>query len=293
MTRLSKYPIIAVSLLLVTTFAVCAGAAQPGNYAQFLMTASIKAHPSVRAESIVVDTGPEHPKVVVTRHTARPMSAAQLRAKGLSLSGKDAVATHRTTDGWEVSLPLDDVAGRPVGRVRIAFKANVHAASAAKTEAGDIARALSSRVLKPGNLLEPFPYVAHAPPTNTVAQALVDRMLKQHPEVLIIGLHANVPGTSRNVILASNIGRIGKAADDDDMRVIKTGKANLEVNKDGTRFEVELPLLDRAGATVGAVGVVFAYKPGDDKQRMVKMATAVRDEMRHAIASAGALFARI
>ncbi len=291
MTSLSKYPAIAASLLLLATSAVCAGTAQTGNYAQFLMAASIKTHPSVRAETIVVDTGSGHQPVVVTANATRKMSAAQLRAKGLSSSGPDAVTTRKTAHGWVVSLPLDDVAGRPVGRVRIAFKANVHVSSAAQSQASHIAKALSSRVLKPGNLLEPFPYVAHAPPTDTVAQALVDRMLKQHPQVLIIGLHANMPG-NKNVILASNIGRIGKAADDDDMRVIKTGKANLEVNKDGTRFEVELPLLDRAGATVGAVGIVFAYKQGDDKQRMVKWATAIRDEMRRAIASASALAAR-
>ena len=292
MTYFSKCLTLAGCLLLATTSASGAEASSPGNYAQFLMAASIKAHPSVRAETIVVDTGPGHRKVMVTAHAAHPMSAAQLRAKGLSSSRQDAVTTHKTAHGWVVSLPLDDVAGRPVGRVHIAFKANVRVTSAARTQAGRIAKALSSRVLKPGNLLEPFPYVEHAPPTNTVAQALVERMLKQHPDILIIGLHANVPGTNKNVILASNIGRIGKAADDDDMRVIRTGKANLEVNKDGTRFEVELPLLDRAGATVGAVGIVFRYKPGDDKQGMVKKATAIRDEMRQATASAAALFAR-
>ena len=44
---------------------------------------------------------------------------------------------------------------------------------------------------------------------------------------------------SENVIIASNIGRIGKKAVEDDLRVINTGKTNLEVNAKGDHFEVE------------------------------------------------------
>ena len=46
-------------------------------------------------------------------------------------------------------------------------------------------------------------------------------------------LFVTPPGKTENVIIASNIGRIGKKADEDDMRVIETGKPNLEVNKKG------------------------------------------------------------
>jgi len=53
------------------------------------------------------------------------------------------------------------------------------------------------------------------------------------------------------VIIASNIGRIGKKADEDDMRVIETGKPNLEVNKKGDHFEVELVMQDQSGKTIG------------------------------------------
>ena len=93
-----------------------------------------------------------------------------------------------------------------------------------------------------------------------------------------------------NVIIASNIGRIGKKADEDDMRVIDTGKSNLEVNKTGNHFEDELPLLDEAGNRIGAVGIVFNYKAGDDKSKLAKNAEQVRDEMRKQIPSKEKLF---
>jgi len=92
------------------------------------------------------------------------------------------------------------------------------------------------------------------------------------------------------VIIASNIGRIGKKADEDDMRVIDTGKSNLEVNKTGNHFEDELPLLDQAGNRIGAVGIVFDYKPGVDKGKLAKQAEKVRDEMAKQIPSKEKLF---
>src|ERR1700730_4738439 len=99
-------------------------------------------------------------------------------------------------------------------------------------------------------------------PTKTYAQQLVDQAVAKHPEVLVLAMHVTPPNDSENVIIASNIGRIGKKADQDDLRVIKTGKPNLALNKSGDRFEVELPLQDANARMIGALGVVFAYRAG-------------------------------
>jgi len=112
------------------------------------------------------------------------------------------------------------------------------------------------------------------------AQKLVDETLMKHPEVIILAFHVTPPNSQENVIIASNIGRIGKKADEDDLRVIRTGKPNLEVNEKGDHFEVELVLQDQAGKTIGAAGVVFLYKPGTDKDKLQKTAESIRDELR-------------
>src|ERR1700746_3312274 len=75
------------------------------------------------------------------------------------------------------------------------------------------------------------------------AQKLVDEALAKHPEVLLIAIHAQPPN-HKNVIIASNFGRIGKIGDEDDLRCIRTGKSNLELNSTGNHFEDELVLLD-------------------------------------------------
>lgn len=128
-------------------------------------------------------------------------------------------------------------------------------------------------------------------PTYTTAapyaQQLIQAALDKHPEILLIAIHAQPPG-HKNLIVASNFGRIGKIGDEDDMRCIHTGKPNLEVN--GPHFEDELVLLDRAGKTIGALGVVFNYKPGDNKEALEKIAIATRDEMRRKISSSAELF---
>ncbi len=109
------------------------------------------------------------------------------------------------------------------------------------------------------------------------AQKLVDEALAKHPEVILLAIHATPPG-HKNLIVASNFGRIGKIGDEDDMRCIRTGKSNLEVN--GPHFEDELVLEDSSGKTIGALGVVFNYKEGDDKQALEKIAIQIRDEMK-------------
>jgi iron complex outermembrane receptor protein len=111
------------------------------------------------------------------------------------------------------------------------------------------------------------------------AQQLLDATLAKHKEVVIMAMHVTPPGKADNVIIASNIGRIGKKADEDDLRVIHTGKPNLEVNKTGDHFEVELVLEDQSGKTIGAVGIVFMNEKGKEAE-FQKKAEQIRDEMK-------------
>jgi hypothetical protein len=111
------------------------------------------------------------------------------------------------------------------------------------------------------------------------AQKLLDETLAKHKEVVIMAMHVTPPGKPDNVIIASNIGRIGKKADEDDMRVINTGKPNLEVNTKGDHYEVELVMQDQSGKTIGAVGIVFMNEKGKE-QEFLKKATQIRDEMK-------------
>jgi hypothetical protein len=132
--------------------------------------------------------------------------------------------------------------------------------------------------------------LASGPETKKIyAQKLLDETLAKHKEVVIMAMHVTPPGKNENVIIASNIGRIGKKADEDDLRVIETGKPNLEVNKKGDHFEVELVLQDQSGKTIGAVGIVFNYEKGKEAE-FQKKAEQVRDEMKEKTPTLAKLF---
>jgi iron complex outermembrane receptor protein len=138
-------------------------------------------------------------------------------------------------------------------------------------------------------------------PKYAPAQAILDQVIKDHPEVLVIAMHVTPPGGKDNVMIASRfsvspgkweIQRIDKVADEDDMRVVKTGKPNLEVNATGDRFEVEAAMLDGAGKIIGAVGIVFPYKKGDDQKVLQKKADVILAEIRKHTPTIASLFAK-
>jgi hypothetical protein len=126
-------------------------------------------------------------------------------------------------------------------------------------------------------------------PVKSYGQELVDQVIARDPGLLVIVFHASPFGSADYPIVASNIGRIGKVADEDDMRVITTEKTNLEVAHGGSRFEVELVLRDVTGADIGALGLVFPYKAGDDKDALEKRAVGIRDWLARRILDAPSL----
>lgn len=132
-------------------------------------------------------------------------------------------------------------------------------------------------------------------------QVLVDRLLLRNPDVLLAGLHVNLPDDSRpddgrpddgrNIIIASNFGRLGKPADEDDLGVMRSGQAKAEPNEARTRYAVELPMHDVSGATIGALGLNFRYQPGDDVEALGRRAVLIRDELARHSEDAAALMA--
>jgi hypothetical protein len=126
-------------------------------------------------------------------------------------------------------------------------------------------------------------------PVKSYGQELVDQVVAKTPGLLVVAMHVSPPNVPNYPIIASNIGRYGKPADEDDMRVINTEKSNLEIAHGGTRFEVELVLRDVAGGNIGALGLVFSYKAGDNKAALEKKAIQIRDGLAKRILNAASL----
>jgi len=176
--------------------------------------------------------------------------------------------------------------GHRLGTIEIIFKGTANAVTAKAVQAE-----LAKATLSAKNAADPWPFDPAFGP-DTYAQTLTTKTVAKHPELLVMMIHATPPAGKRNVIIGSNIGRFGKAADEDDLRVIDKGSTNLELGGDKDRFETELPLNDAKGHRIGALGLVFPFKAGDDKEVIHRKSLAIRDEVAPAIPSSAALFAR-
>src|SRR3979490_1277083 len=98
------------------------------------------------------------------------------------------------------------------------------------------------------------------------AQTLANEVMANHPELVIIGLHALKPGNKEETMIASNLDRIGKKDDEDDLAVSHERKTILAPNiKDPTKFEVAVPLHDASGKVIGSLSARFKITTGADE----------------------------
>lgn len=271
--------------------AAAAASSLPGTYAQELLEQVSKANPDLLGATISAVAPKTAHMVVVASTEQRPAGAPADPDDTAALQGNTASKVDANGTRVDVHLPLHDVAGDTVGSLHLTYAYKTGANIAAfSSSAAHVRDRLQRRISHVGNLFDPYPYEADAPSADILAQQLVDELIESHPEIEILAIHATPPESDYNVIAGSNIGRLGKKADNDDMRCIFTGKPNLEVNSTGKRFESEMQLHDRAGRLVGAVGVVVAYKKGDDKQALFKHATVIRAELERKIPDSDSLF---
>ena len=250
------------------------------TYVQHQIIAAKAKHPEIAAISVEGKPAKGDGLIVLgsTANTAMIM-------KPVAASAPDGVkaAGSRTT----IREAFNSNSGHRLGTIEIVFKSGSTAANQATAAAiqADMAKA----TLSAKNAADPWPFDRAFGP-NTYAQTLTMKTAAAHPELLVVMLHATPPGGKRNVIIGSNIGRFGKPADEDDLRVIEKGSTNLELADSGDRFETELPLNDVHGQRIGALGLVFPFKAGDDREVIHKRGLAIRDEVAAAIPSSAALF---
>jgi len=128
---------------------------------------------------------------------------------------------------------------------------------------------------------------------NSFAQKLADQIAQAHPELHVIGIHLTPPNGADNVIVASNIReKVGKKSDEDDLKVLRTGKPIVERPKDLSvaEYEVLLGLQDSSGKRIGTLAL--AYKPGTAKSKAdaLRRSEQIRDELKRQIPSEAKLF---
>jgi hypothetical protein len=255
------------------------------TYVQHMITQARAAHPQI-ASIVVVGVREGAKDTVIFGSTA---SAAQVfrPATAEDRLGGSWTAGHRH---YVVREAYKSSSGHAIGTIIVTFNAAKGASTARFDAIADgIATQMARATLSAKNAADPWPYDARFGP-NTYAQQITERTVAKHPDLLVMMIHATPPGGGKNVIIGSNIGRFGKVADEDDGRVINAGSTNLEIGGDKDRFETELPLNDAHGKRIGALGLVFSYHDGADKDAIHAHGRAIRDEIARQIPNSAALF---
>jgi hypothetical protein len=125
---------------------------------------------------------------------------------------------------------------------------------------------------------------------RTFAQKLVDELVTSHPELIRVGLHVTPPKNSENLIIASNVPeKIGQKSDPEDLHAVQSGKP--VVLKEGDNFDVTLPLRNVAGEIIGAIGLTFKPRPGEQEKDAIRRARDAARELEKQILSKAKLFA--
>lgn len=217
-------------------------------------------------DTLLADTMARHPGISGITITANGSKGA-LAAR----SGAPAATA--------AALPLLNAMGETIGTIAITFRETGDAAA--------IARDMSRMIYTADNIGEPDPFVPGT--TRSMAgQRLVDAEIAVHPRLVTLAMHVALPGRD-NQIIASNFGRIGKAADKDDAHVIADGAVLKEVTNGGNRLAVELPMHDASGRTIGALSTSFSVDASQGPAAAAAEADEVRDEIARRIPTLDAL----
>ncbi len=268
---------LAILLAAVASVAAASAGRAEVSYGQHLVDQTMAHHPELAVLAMHATPPGSTVNVIVASNIGRTGKAADeddLRVINQGATNKEINAK---AGQYEVELPFLDASRRPLGALGVVFHYHPGDDVAALDRAAIKLRDdLARRISHPKNLIEPYRFDDHTP-IDTRAQSVLDALFDAHPNVVISAVHITPPGQSVNVIVASTIGRIGKPADEDDLHVITSGETKLELDPNGDRYEVELPLHDAAGATVGAIGVVFNYSASTDKLACQHEAEAFRD----------------
>lgn len=147
----------------------------------------------------------------------------------------------------------------------------------------------------------PHPKNWTAPSGKIAAQAMSDKIMKAHPELISITFHGVPPGTADGtytMFAGSYPERIGNVDDPDDVDIQKLGITILDPRWHRTKDTVKkvvvmAPLRDKAGENIGEL--VMAYKAdganAKSENEYFLAGTALRDSLQPEIASLAALFA--
>jgi hypothetical protein len=128
------------------------------------------------------------------------------------------------------------------------------------------------------------------------AQALTERSLLHHPDVLVVAFHAQIPGEPINRVVAINQAQWAKflwrPSDDIDTDTAKTQRTVVQVIPATHRMEVHMPLHSSTGETIATIVCVWNFKDEEEGPELMRKSQQIRDELAPGIESLAQLLGK-
>ena len=260
-------------------------------YAQRLVDETVARHPELTALVVHVTPPGLAYNVIIASNIWLTGQKSDPDDVAVITSGKTVTEMNKAGNKFEVQGVLKNVLGATIGSVATVFPYKAgESTTQLEARAASIRNELSKRILNATNLMEPFPFDPEVP-WNTYAQKIMNQELVTFPDALVFAIIVTPPNRPNNVIVASNIGRIGKLGDDEkDVQVINTGKPNATLKSSDKRAQVVLPLKDSSGKMIGVLNLLLHNSTDTDEAGMIARAEVIRDHVATKIPTVTALF---
>jgi hypothetical protein len=263
-------------------------------YAQMLVNETVLRNPNISMLSIAVRNPTNGENRIIASNRARAIdSQAGNDALQVFVSGRPMTTLDAANHRCQALVPLHDVSETVIGTLSAEFISEGTADDPeCLHQAGELRDELSQVIPSVQTLFDPF--IVSTSPNDVLAQRLTIETLAKYPDVLVLALHVTAPGESVNKVVGINQPKfLGRASDEVDHEVSKTGKTIVQVIPATHRMETHMPLRAADGSLVGTVVTVYLWRKEAEAPELMSRSMRIRDELQPRIPSLAALVSRV
>jgi len=268
---------------------VCAAQATTQPYAQMLVNDTLLRNRNISTLSIaVLNPITKQNRIVASSNAATIGSEADKDDLEVLAGNRPVTTADIANQRCQAAFPLHDVLNATIGVLRISLKSpgqdEAECVRQAELLRNDLARVIPSVHV----LFDPF--IVASSSTDVLAQRLTIETLTKYPDVLVLAFHVTAPGETTNRVVGINQPKfLGRASDEVDQDIAKTGKTIVQVIPSTHRMEVHMPLRAADGSLVGTLVTVYLWRRETEAPELISRSMKIRDELRRRIPNLTAL----
>ena len=286
-----KQTVTKVSLLLAGVLN-CMGQTATKPYAQILINETMLRDANLASLSMVVPNASTRETKVVASNIADAIGReAGDQDQRILIGDQPETTLDAAHNRCQAVVPLHSVLGELIGVLHTTLQSGTATKNDCRSQAEELRDKLAEVIPSVQALFDPF--IIASSSTDMLAQRLTIETLARYPDVLVLAFHVTAPGETTNRVVGISVPKfLGRASDDIDHDVAKTGKMIVQVIPTTHRMEVHMPLRAVDGTLVGTLVTVYLWRQETEAPGLVARSMKIRDELQPRIPNLTALLSR-